>query len=375
MSAIGTRRLLLAGTAAAASIGTAHAQSNPNVNGTLAGTTITNTATATYTVNGTAGTATSNTASFVVDRKVNLTVISTQNAPTQVNLGQVGAVTTFQVTNNTNATQDFILTANQTILTGILTGTDTYDLTDLKIYVDSNGNGAYDAGVDTAEFIDELAPDGHATVFVVGNVPASPVGTMAQVGLQARAAAGGTGGTLGAALVPTPLNTINQDSEIDVVFADDDNDGLLGYDAARNGAGWAYAAYDIGVHAVNLSITKTASVISDGVNVLNPKALPGAIVQYCLTVTNATLLTPASGVNLTDVIPANTTYVPGSITIGGIGTGGVCLTGGFPQNDDGTQAAGPYRGSFDAATKTVTAIIPTLVGGGSLAASFRVKID
>jgi hypothetical protein len=110
MTVTGTRRWLLAGTATLASIGTAHAQSATT--GTAAGTTITNTANATYTVNGTAGTATSNIATFLVDKKVNLTVITTETAPKQVNLEQVGAYTTFQVTNNTNAVQDFILTAS-----------------------------------------------------------------------------------------------------------------------------------------------------------------------------------------------------------------------------------------------------------------------
>ena len=374
MSATGARRLLLAGTAAIASIGTAHAQSATT--GTVAGTTITNTATASYTVNGTAGTATSNTATFVVDRKVNLTVIASPNTPSQVNLDQVGAYTTFQVTNNTNGVQDFALSTSQAVLTGILTGTDTFDLTDLKVYVDANDNGVYDPGVDTREFIDELAPDGRATVFVVGNVPSTVLGKMAQVGLKATVAAGGGSGTLGAVLVPTPLNTLNQDNEIDIVFADDDNAGAIGYDTSGNGAAWAYGAYDIGVTAVNLSIVKSATVLSDGVSALNPKALPGAIVQYCLTVTNATLLTPATGINLADVIPANTTYVPGSISVGGLGTGGVCLTNGFTQNDDGTPPAlGPYRGSFNATTRTVTATIPTLIGGGSVAASFRVKIN
>jgi uncharacterized repeat protein (TIGR01451 family) len=370
MTVTGTRRWLLAGTATLASIGTAHAQSATT--GTAAGTTITNTANATYTVNGTAGTATSNIATFLVDKKVNLTVITTETAPKQVNLEQVGAYTTFQVTNNTNAVQDFILTASQTILTGILTGQDTYDLGALKIYVDSNNNGTYDPGVDTVEFIDELAPDGRATVFIVGNVPATPIGTMAQVGLNAQVAESGATGTRGA---PLTASLVNQDNQVDVVFADDDNDGLTGYDALRNGQGWAYAAYDIGVTSVNLTVAKSATVISDGISLTNPKALPGAVVQYCLTVTNSTLLTPAGGINLTDVIPANTTYVPGSIAIGVLGSNGVCLVNGFPQNDDGSQALGPYNGAFDAGTKTVRATIPTLLGGTSLAASFRVTIN
>ena len=371
MSATGARRLLLVGTAAVVSIGSAQAQSTT---GTAAGTTISNTAQANYTVNGSAQTASSNTATFVVDRKVNLTVITTQNANTQVNLGQTGAVTTFQVTNNTNGIQDFLLSASQLVPAGVLTGTDNYDLSNLKIYVDANGDGIYQPGTDTATFIDELAPDASRTVFIVGDIPTTAAANEAQVGLDVTVAAGGQTGTAGAALVPTGLNVVNQDSEVDVVFADNDNDGALGFDAARNGQGWAYAAYDVGTHNVNLTVTKTATVLSDGVNGLNPKAIPGAIVQYCLTVTNGTLLVPATGVNLTDVIPANTTYVPGSITVGGLGTGGACLINGFPQNDDGSQATGPYQGSFNATTKTITATIPTLLGGTSLAASFRVTI-
>jgi uncharacterized repeat protein (TIGR01451 family) len=209
-------------------------------------------------------------------------------------------------------------------------------------------------------------------VFIVGNVPATPIGTMAQVGLNAQVAESGGAGTLGAALT---ASLVNQDNQVDVVFADDDNDGLTGYDVLRNGQGWAYAAYDIGVSSVNLTVAKSATVIADGISLTNPKALPGATVQYCLTVTNGTLLTPASGINLTDVIPPNTTYVPGPIAIGGLGTNGVCLVNGFPQNDDGSQALGPYNGAFDAGTKTVRASIPTLLGGTSLAASFRVTIN
>ncbi len=372
MTAKGARRLLLAGTATIASIGTAHAQSTT---GTAAGTSIQNTANATYTVNGQAATAQSNTATFLVDRKVNLTVITTQSTSTQVNLGQKDAVTSFQVTNATNGTQDFILTASQLVPAGVLTGTDNYNLDNVKIFVDGNNNGTYEPASDTATFIDELPADGRVAVFIVGDIPTGTLSSMAQVGLNAEVAEGGAGGTQGAALIPTPLNILNQNNQVDVVFADDDNDGVLGFDTTNNGEGWAYATYEIGVRSVNLGIVKTATVLSDGVSLINPKALPGAIVQYCLTVTNSTLLTPASGVNLTDVIPANTTYEPGSLSIGGIGLAGACLVNGFPQNDDGTQAAGPYIGSYNASTKTVTATIPTLLGGTSVAAAFRVKIN
>lgn len=342
--------------------------------GTLAGTQVSNTAQASFTVNGTAQTATSNTSSFVVDRKVNLTVTAAQAGSTQVNLGQSGAVTTFRVTNNTNGTQDFLLAATQVVPAGILTGANNFVLANLKIYVDANGNGVYDPGVDTATWIDELAPDASATVFVVGDVPGQQNADRAFVGLDVTAAAGGAAGTQGLALVPTDLNLLNTDTTIDVVFADDDNDGALGYDLPRNGQGWAYAAYQVGVHAVNLSVVKSATVISDGISTVFPKALPGAVVEYCLTVTNATLLTPASNVVLSDVIPAHTSYVPGSITVGGIGAAGICLVNGVHVADDGS-TTGLYAGAFNAQTKTVSATIPLLPGGASLAASFRVTVN
>lgn len=370
MSVIKAPRLLLAGTAAAASIGTAHAQST----GTAAGTTISNTAQASYTVNGTAQTAQSNTASFVVDRKVNLTVITDQSANTSVNVGQAGVVTRFKVTNNTNGTQDFGLLATQAISAGLLPGTDNFDLNNFRVYVDANGNGTYDPGVDTATYIDELAADASVEVFIVGDVPATGSPNLAFVGLEVRAEAGGAPGSEGAILIPTPLNTINQDSEVDIVFADNDNDGL-GPDLARNGRGWAYAAYELGARTINLNFTKTATVLSDGVSVLNPKALPGAVVQYCLTVTNSTLTVPASGVTLTDIVPASTTYVAGSITVGFSGGLTGCVLSGYQQNDDGSNTTGPYGGRFDAATKTVSATIPTLAGGAAVAASFRVTVN
>jgi len=366
-----SQRLLLSGVAVAATIGTAQAQSTT---GTAAGTSISNTATASFTVNGAAQTASSNTATFVVDRKVNLTVAKLQAGNTQVNLSQTGAAAAFSVTNNTNAPQDFLLAAAQALSVGILPASDNYDLTNLHVYVDANGNNTYDPGVDVATFIDELAPDASKTVFIVGDVPSTASANLAYVGLNVTVGAGGTVNSQGAALVATV--GADRDNQVDIVFADNDSEGdgdLLG-DAARNGQSWAYAGFEVAVRSLNLTVNKTATVVTDGVSTLNPKALPGATVQYCLTVNNATLTTPATNVSLTDVIPANTTYVPGSITVGGIGAGGVCLVGGVPIADDGS-TTGLYTGSFNATTKTVTATIPLLIGGGSVAASFRVTLN
>ena len=370
MSTKAAGRVLLAGTAAIASITVVQAQTTAS--GTAAGTPIVNTAQASYTVNGTAQTANSNTATFVVDRKVNLTVVADPATNTSVNLGQSGAVTAFRVTNSTNGTQDFLLSADQTFLTGIFTG-DNFDVTNLRIFVDGNGDGVYQPGTDTLTYIDELAADTSRVVFIVGDVPDQQNAALAGVTLNVQAAAGGATGTQGAALVANLL--AGTDAAVDVVFADTDSDGA-GPDLPFNGQARASLAYEITTRNVALTVTKSSSVVTDGVSVTFAKALPGATVQYCLVVANGTALVPATGVNLTDVIPANTTYVPGSITVGGLAVGDACVLNGVTMNDDGTAVTlSPYRGSYTPATRTVTAIIPTLPGLGSVAASFRVKIN
>jgi uncharacterized repeat protein (TIGR01451 family) len=335
--------------------------------GTTAGTQINNTASVSYTVNGTAQTTNSTTASFVVDRKVNFTVAPDQAGSTSVNLGQTGAVAKFKVTNTTNGVQDFLLDPDQlTLSVGIITGTDNYDISAMKAYVDTNGNGVYDPGVDTQDYIDELAPDASVNVFIVGNIPAAPASIQqAQVSMHVIAATGGQSGTKGSVLIPTDLTLANADGTVDIVFADDDSDGVLNLgDVARNGQGRAYAAFDIGNRNVALTVTKSALVLSDGVNVSNPKAIPGATVQYCLLVNNATALTPANNVTLTDVIPTGATYVAGSVSLGL--PGGTCVLAGAPQDDAVV---------WNASTKTVSVNVGTVGGLASTAVAFKVTLN
>lgn len=368
------RCLLLSGTAAIAGVSGGQAFAQTASTATPAGTTVSNTAQATYSVNGAAQSTQSNTATFVVDRKVNLTVVRAQDNDTEVALGQTGAVTTFRVTNNTNGIQDFLLDPEQNFGTIVYVGTDNFNMNNLKAYVDANNDGIYQPGTDTATFIDELKPDETRTVFLVGDVPTSQLAQLAIVDLHVTVAEGGAAGTQGQRLVQTTLNVLNQDNEVDVVFADNDSDGI-GPDALHDGEGRAYLAYNVGVKNVSLSVVKSMTVLSDGVSVLNPKALPGAVVEYCLSVRNATLLTAANNVTLTDLVPANTTYVAQSLTIGA--PGGTCVLLGQAQDDDADDAndPGPYKGSFDATAKRITAIIPSVGGSTTVNASFRVTIN
>jgi uncharacterized repeat protein (TIGR01451 family) len=339
--------------------------------GTVAGTNINNTASVNYTVGGAAQTpVTSNTATFVVDRKVNLAVTEVGGTSTTIVYGSTSQVTTFQVTNLTNATQDFRLFAAQQLSLVVTTFgiTDNMDMNNVHVYVDVNNNGTYEAGTDTATYIDELAPDMSKTVFIVADAPASGAANgTAGVGLTAVAATGTTPGTLGGDLTFTALG--DSPSTVDVVFADDAGPLDLSRDARQS----ALDAYIVA--STTVSFAKTATIISDPVNLfLLPKAIPGAVVEYCLKVSN-TGGSAATAVSLTDAIPANTTYVPGSLYVGGSILLGACLADGTLEDDNsaGADETDPNGGSSDGAT--VTASIPTISAGTTVTARFRVTLD
>src|ERR1700755_2364069 len=145
--------------------------------GTSSGTTITNTVTLDYQVGGVAQNQLSASDSFTVDRKVVVSVSEVGSATTQVGPGQAVAVTTFSVANASNAAIDVALSATQ--LSGGTAahgGTDDFDVTGVKIYVDTTTNGSYDAGTDQQiTYLDQLAADGSKTVFVVVSEPLGPV--------------------------------------------------------------------------------------------------------------------------------------------------------------------------------------------------------
>jgi uncharacterized repeat protein (TIGR01451 family) len=65
----------------------------------------------------------------------------------------------------------------------------------------------------------------------------------------------------------------------------------------------------------NVSISKTSRMVSDGINGSNPKALPDAVLNYCVLVTNSGSST-ATNFTFEDVIPATLTYVAESMLSG-----------------------------------------------------------
>lgn len=173
--------------------------------GTASNTTISNLSTLNYSVGGVSQTAigsspTGNTSgagtatTFVVDNKVNLTVAESNATVTSSSPGATNQITTFTVTNNGNTAQGYnLVAANATGSPTVFGVADNIDATVSALFVDSNGNGIYNAGVDTATAISSLAPDASVSVFVLATIPAGATnGQQAVVTLTATTTTTGT---------------------------------------------------------------------------------------------------------------------------------------------------------------------------------------
>jgi uncharacterized repeat protein (TIGR01451 family) len=325
--------------------------------GTAAGSTITNTATVSFQVGSITQNATTASDTLTVDRRVNLTVAEVGSVTTTVTPGQVSAVTTFTVTNTSNATLDLALTAVQPVGgSAAHGGTDSYDATNVKIYVDTNGNGTFDAGTDTlVTYLDEMAADATRTVFVVSDIPLGLAnGAVAGVTLTATGREGGTAASQGAVLTQTTgANT----SGMDTIFGD----GAGATDASRDAA--FSARDDYTVFTAALSVLKTSSIISDPINgTTNPKMIPGATIQYCIAVANAAGSADATSVAVTDPLPAQVTYDSAfGIKLNGTVVSGTC------------QVDGTAGGSFG--SNTVSGTIASLPANSTRTVLFRAVIN
>jgi uncharacterized repeat protein (TIGR01451 family) len=278
--------------------------------GTPADTEVTNRATVVYAVGGvtqdaiesspdgnsTPGTGAGADTAFVVDNRIDLTVEEVSDAAEVVSPGQNNVAAVFTITNTGNGTQGYQLAASNDVGTTLFGNADNLQMNNLRTFVDSNGNGVYDHGVDAATHVDALTTDADGetiTVFVVSDVPLTASNTsFANVTLTVRVAVPGTnGGTL----VVESTGT-DDPTQVDVVFAD----------AGRDATEVASDQYD--VNSASLEVTKTATVISDLFNgTTNPKAIPGATVEYAITVNNNGSLS-AQTVRFSDPVPANTTF-------------------------------------------------------------------
>jgi uncharacterized repeat protein (TIGR01451 family) len=300
--------------------------------GTLAGTSITNVATATYELtNGDEASVDSNIVTLKVDELLDVGVAWSDPSDVAGSAGGAGQLLKFTVTNGGNGTESFTL---GTIANG---GGDDFDPSVTSVVLDSNGNGAYDAGVDTiyasGSNDPQLDPDQSITVFVLSSIPAGAGdGQRGRIDLTAVARTGS--GAPGASFAG--LGQGGGDAVVGATGADSEDDGY--YRVAR----------------ASVAFVKSAAV-ADAFG--GTAAAPGSTVTYTLA---ATVSGTGSLANLrvSDPVPAGTTYKPGSLTLEGAPL---------------TDAADADSGSF-----TGTAInvgLGTVAAGATRTITFQVKID
>ncbi|MDJ0709964.1 MAG: hypothetical protein QNJ14_06230 [Woeseiaceae bacterium] len=266
--------------------------------GTRAGTVVDNTATVDYFVGGIDQTdITSNTVSFVVDRRVNLAMVPTSTPDLEsVNPGQAARFADFLLTNTSNSDLDIDLVlanaANGTNIDG--TANDDADMTDPRIAVWTDfESGTPAAPADpgagtTTATIDDIPADEAIRIRVWGDAGLALVdGAVAGLEVTATALA-----TDGSALAYGVANT----------------DGLENVDVNGNG-GVVVSNDGFIVETADLTVVKAYTVLSDPLG--SGLAIPGAVIEYTVTITNASTTTDATDVSIADALDDNVDFNTG----------------------------------------------------------------
>jgi uncharacterized repeat protein (TIGR01451 family) len=318
------KRFTAAFSISCALVGGAHAA------GTLAGTSVSSQASASYTLAGSPQTSTSNPASFLVAEVLDLNVTLVSTTVT-VAAGDTNRTLLFTLTNTGNGAEEFPLALDN------LVAGDDFDpiAAAAAVYFDSDGSGdlsppdlAYTAGINDPS----LAPDASIAVLLVNDIPAGLAdGLVGRSRLLAGAATGT--GTPGA-------NFAGQGTG--------GTDAVVGANGGQAGATGEYQ-----VSEAEVALTKSATVVSAGGG---SAPVPGASITYQIVV-NVTGSAPAAAFVLTDAIPAGTTFAAGSLQLNGLtltdaadADAGEFQGGATPSVrvalGDLTQAAGPQTVAF-----------------------------
>ena len=314
--------------------------------GTSAGTTITNVATLNYMIGpGVSATATSNIVSLRVDEII-LAVLTWQDAaPVAVSTPGSNDVLTFLLTNGGNGSEAFGLTrtngpvplppGNYTPQNGSIG----------SIYLESGLLAGFQATGPSADTVyvpgandPNLAPDASQTVYVIANTPSVASNARGDVLLSAASMTAGAAG----ALPGTSLAGLGQGGGFAVV----------GSSRARASATGSFIASGTG-----FVISKTV------LSVLDPRGsavvMSGAVLTYQIVATLSGTGT-ATSLMITDPLPANTAYVPGSIAVDGIAK---------------TDAADADNAQFITATQTVSVSLGNVAAPANNVITFRATIN
>ena len=165
------------------------------------------------------------------------------------------------------------------------------------------------------------------------------------------------------------------------VFARDASTSTLG--AANNGLvhrnglpspqvmanWWNIDERNFAIIAAVMNVSKSSTMVSDTVNTVNFKTLPGGVVQYCLTIGNSGNA-DASSVVAFDNLPGTLSYVPGSMR-----SGADCSTAATVEDDDtaGGDEADPVGASQSGAALIIQRGL--LATGTSFAVTYQATIN
>jgi uncharacterized repeat protein (TIGR01451 family) len=293
---------------------------------------------------------------FLVDNKVDLNVTQTTGSVV-VTPGDTDAVLAFTVVNAGNFPQGYALTLTEQAGTSAFGNVDNanFGAPPLIVRVDE-GNGIYD-GTESATAIDTLAPSASVTVFVVSPVvPLTLInGNFANINLRAQTAVAGTNGA-------TILNAsagANLPTSVEVLFADAPD---------RNGMDDDTGQFE--VQSAGIRVTKAQTVLSDGFGSPSPRAIPGATVQYLITIQNTSATTAANGVSLSDDVPTDTTLVGTNVALTGV-LAAACTADVGDADFDGCGLGG-----LGGNTLTVNSgVIGNIAAGAIVTVAFQVTID
>ncbi|MGE0188012.1 MAG: hypothetical protein AB7Q04_01675 [Steroidobacteraceae bacterium] len=309
--------------------------------GTAAGSSIQNTAQVSYDLGGSTLTTSSNATTLTVAEIIDANII-TLTSTVSVTPGATNQVLQYRLTNTGNGPEKFSLLPNSTLVG------DDFDpaLATNRIYFDADGTPGLSPG-DTlyapGSNDPSLNADAYIVVLVVNDIPTGLAnGATGRSELSATSVTGGVSGTVGQIFTGQGVGGV---------------DAVLGTTAGRANNSGAYVVGSIALTAVK------SQVITNTLG--NNQPVPGATITYQVVITPSGSGT-ANNVVFSDAIPANTTYVPNSITLN-TGAGVVAMS----------DAADTDAGQF---ISTPTARVSVNLGALTAASaaqtvSFAVKIN
>jgi uncharacterized repeat protein (TIGR01451 family) len=330
--------------------------------GTVAGREIQNTAQVSFDIGGVNYPAvSSNTVQTFVDELIDVSVVNDDGGAVPVSTPSVSALLQFTVTNNGNGDETFRLVTEDSVAEG------GFDPTTLQIYLESNGISGLQTGaggdtVYTAGANDPtLGPDQTQVVYVDNSIPAGLTPTdEGQIEIRA--------------VSTTVIAQTGTDDPASPSFpVPGDSYGGAG-DPDENGGGNVNAVVGTSFDVNNLilrtsgtfRVTEATVTLDKAVTqVIDPftgsTLVPGSILTYQLTVT----VNGAGSVDnlvVSDAIPADLEYQPGSLLIDGV------------TEDDDFIPSGTDNAGYTPGSTTVSADMGTVAGGSVITVTFEAAI-